>query len=79
MRKRALHRLLGVAGSDPGCEAVFELLDEYVEAVRRGEDVTESYAQVILHARNCVACREDTEGLLTVLEEIEPPSPESRD
>lgn len=76
MRKRALNRILGVPGTDPGCEAVFEVLDEYVEAVRRGEDVTETYAQVILHARNCIACREDTEGLLAALEEIEPPPAE---
>ena len=39
-------------------------LDRYVETVLRGEDVTRAFGQLVLHLRNCIACREDTEGLL---------------
>jgi hypothetical protein len=67
----SLERLLGVGVEDPGCEATFEVLDRYVEAVLRGEDVKERFAGVIAHLRNCDACREDAEGLLAALREIE--------
>lgn len=76
MTKLPLRKLLGTGGKDPGCEAAFEVLDEYVEAVLRGDEVTVEYAQLITHAKNCVACREDTEGLLAALRKIEPPPPE---
>lgn len=75
MKREALDRVLGVPGPDPGCEAGFEVLDEYVEAVRRGEDVTVKFAGLVNHARNCRACREDTEGLLAALAEVEPRTP----
>lgn len=68
MTERPIEQLLGTGGDDPGCEAAFEVLDQYVEAVLRGEDVSHRFAQLITHARNCVACREDTEGLLAALE-----------
>jgi hypothetical protein len=67
-------RLLGTDDSDPGCEAGFELMEEYVDAVLRGDDVALKYPGVLAHLRNCPACREDTEGLLAALREIEPPS-----
>lgn len=70
-----LNRLLGRDGADPGCDGAFEALDRYAEAVLRGDDVSTTYADVIRHAQNCPACREDTEGLLATLRAIEPPSP----
>lgn len=76
MTDRPLERLLGTGGPDPGCEAAFEALDQYVEAVLRGEDVTVRFAAIVTHARNCVACREDTEGLLAALQS-EPPPPQT--
>ncbi|HEX6307463.1 MAG TPA: hypothetical protein VFZ69_04705 [Longimicrobiales bacterium] len=59
--------LLGRPGRDPGCEAAFEQLDRYCEAVLRGADAASEFPEVALHLRNCIACREDTEGLLAVL------------
>ena len=67
------HRLLGSMGRDPGCEACFELLDEYAEAVLRGGDVEQLYPEVIAHIASCAACREDTEGLLAALKLEAPP------
>jgi hypothetical protein len=68
------NRLLGTEDTDPGCAAGFELMDQYVDAVLRGEDVTLKYAGVLAHLRNCPDCREDTEGLLIALQEVQPPS-----
>lgn len=68
---------LGIVAGDPGCDAVFEALDRYAEAVLRGDGVTPEFARVVLHLWNCIACREDTEGLLAALRLIEPLSPET--
>jgi hypothetical protein len=66
-------RLLGADDADSGCEAGFALMEQYADAVLRGDDVTLTYAGVVAHLRNCPACREDTEGLLAALRDIEPP------
>ncbi len=69
-----LRRWLGTGGTDPGCSAAFEVLDEYVDAVIRGDEgVAERFAELITHAGNCDACREDTEGLLAAIREVAPP------
>ncbi len=60
-------RLLGVAGPDPGCDGAFDQLDRYCDAVLRGEEVTQRFEEFLRHLHNCDACREDTEGLLSVL------------
>jgi hypothetical protein len=75
MTDRPFERLLGSNDRDSGCEGGFELLDQYVEALRRGEDVTLLFPELLAHIRNCDACREDTEGLLAALDELEQPPP----
>jgi hypothetical protein len=70
---RLLSHLLGSGAADPGCEAAFAELDLFAEAVLRGDDVAVRYGHLITHVQNCPACREDTEGLLAALREIEPP------
>ena len=75
MTNRTLDRLLGTNDRDPGCEAAFEVLDQYVEARRRGAAVERRYPDFVTHIRNCDACREDTEGLLAALEDLEQPPP----
>ncbi len=71
MSDNSLTRLVGHAGRDPGCDAAFEQLDRYCDAVRRGDDVTRAFAGFRAHIQNCAACREDTEGLLSALERLE--------
>ena len=60
-------RLLGGDARDPGCEACFELLDLYAEALLRGDDVTHRFPEVVAHLESCEACSEDTEGLVAAL------------
>jgi hypothetical protein len=67
MKPTVLERLLGTDSPDPGCEACFEILDQYAEAVLRGEDVVSRFPEVIAHLQQCDACREDTEGFLAAL------------
>lgn len=75
MTRPPLEKLLGANQRDPGCEGAFEVLDQYVEAVRRGEDPRLRYAEFVTHIQNCAACREDTEGLLATLELLDQPPP----
>jgi len=69
-----LRQWLGIGGRDPGCEAAFAVFDEYVDAVLRGDaDLRQRFADLITHAENCDACREDTEGLIAALRQVAPP------
>jgi len=65
-----LDRLLGSAHDDPGCNEAGELMDAYCELVSRGEPVTTQYDGFLAHMSNCVACREDMEGLLAALGDL---------
>ena len=63
-----LEKLLGDSGADPGCDAAGELMDAYCEAVAHGGAAPASFDAFVRHMRNCAACREDTEGLLAILQ-----------
>jgi hypothetical protein len=67
MSNERLRTLLGNARRDLGCEAGFEVMDRYVEAWLRGENVEQAFPEVVVHLENCTACREDVEGLLAAL------------
>jgi hypothetical protein len=69
------NRLLGGSAHDPGCEACFEILDQYAEALLRRDDVGRLYPEVVAHLAGCAACREDTEGLLAALRRDASPGP----
>ena len=59
-----LRRLLGSSRPDPGCDAGFRVMDRYVEALVRGDDVARAFPELAAHLESCVACCEDVEGLL---------------
>ena len=67
------NRLLGSGHRDAGCDAGFEVLDQFAEAVLRGEDVARLFPGVVAHLVGCVACKEDTEGLIASLRALLPP------
>jgi hypothetical protein len=67
MSQSPLDRLLGNDDPDPGCDAGMEVIDQYCEAVRRGEDAVGRFRAFAAHLHNCTACREDTEALLAAL------------
>jgi len=73
MNHKPIERLLGTDARDPGCDGAFEQLDQYAEALRRGVDVAARFPDFVAHIRNCAACREDAEGLLAALDQLEPP------
>lgn len=73
MTKLDLEKLLGDDGADPGCDAAGELMDAYSEAVANGGPIPQRFDEFARHMRNCVACREDTEGLIAMLRQQEHP------
>jgi hypothetical protein len=71
MSDTPLRRLLGTGDPDAGCEHGFEQLDQYCDAALRGDDVSVRFADIVAHIGNCAACREDTEGLIAALRQIQ--------
>jgi hypothetical protein len=72
MNEDLRRRLLGSDFRDTGCDAGFEVLDQYAEAVLRGDDVARLFPEVVAHLAGCVACHEDTEGLVASLRLLSP-------
>jgi hypothetical protein len=67
MSDERLRRLLGNSCRDLGCDAGFEVIHRYAEALLRGRNVEQAFPEVVAHLENCSACREDVEGLLAAL------------
>ena len=67
--REPLTRLLGTAGEDSGCEGGMAVLAEYVELELAGRDAETLFPGLAAHLRNCPACAEDHEGLVTLVRE----------
>ena len=50
-----------------GCSEVFALLDEYTEMQAAGQDTVAYHPLVYRHLRVCPGCREEYEGLLSMI------------
>ena len=71
MSDSLVNRLLG-RDRDPGCEACFEILDQYAEAVLQDPGAARRFPEIVAHLAGCPACREDTEGLIAALRSTPP-------
>lgn len=58
-----MNDLLGPAGPEIGCDACFELLDEYVDVELAGSDADARIPGMRDHLEGCPACREEYESL----------------
>lgn len=66
----ALRRVLGSSGVDwenTSCPEVMRIIDEYVEKMARGEDVSECMPLVKSHLEECPDCCAECDALLRVL------------
>lgn len=59
--------LLGIDGTDVGCDVCFDLIDRYVEAEHAGLDVDTTFPGMSEHLRGCPACAEEAVSLLALL------------
>lgn len=65
------HRSLAkTKAQEISCDEVFAVLDEFVEAVKRGENVLTFMPLVREHLDLCPACREQYETLLNMLQPL---------
>jgi anti-sigma factor RsiW len=55
--------LLGPRGPEIGCDACFDLLDEYVDVELEGGDADGRVPGMRAHLDGCPACREEYESL----------------
>ena len=55
--------LLGPTGPEIGCDACFELLDEFVDLELDGADADSQVPGMRAHLRGCPACHEEYESL----------------
>jgi hypothetical protein len=63
-KKLTLEDLLLADPRDPGCQAGFEFIAQYVELELAGKDAAAAYPRLAVHLRCCPACRVDHDGLL---------------
>jgi hypothetical protein len=62
--KLTLDDLLLADARDPGCQAGFEFVDQYVELELAGKNPAALYPGLAAHLRSCPACRLDHDGIL---------------
>lgn len=67
---RRLMRLVDWSEEDYSCEAVFVLLDEYVEMAARGEDVSALMPLIKRHLELCPSCEDEYEALLVIIKNV---------
>jgi anti-sigma factor RsiW len=58
-----IERMLGPTEPELGCDACFDLLDEYVELELQGADADGGVPGMRAHLEGCPACREEHESL----------------
>ena len=63
-----LERFLGPTGDELGCDACFELLDEFVELELAGADAAARVPGMQEHLVGCPACREEHESLRALVQ-----------
>lgn len=66
--KRMLIKIVRTREKELDCGEVYQVLDEFAEAVTRGEDLTELLPMVKHHLEICRDCGEEFEALLRILE-----------
>ncbi|MEO7840220.1 MAG: hypothetical protein ABIU06_12805 [Anaerolineales bacterium] len=66
--QKMLRALAVTEAQEISCEDVFAVLDQFVEAVHRGENVLIFMLLVRRHLDICLACREEYEILLKTLQ-----------
>jgi hypothetical protein len=58
-----MSKLLGPKGPEIGCDACFELIDEFVDLELEGGDVDTRIPGMRSHLEGCPACHEEYESL----------------
>jgi hypothetical protein len=65
---RMAHELASTQEVEFDCEQVYQLLDQFAEAVLRGQDGAPWVPLIRAHLERCSDCRQEFEALLRVLQ-----------
>ena len=65
--RQMVHEIVTTSQDEIACGQCFEQLDQFVEMVLAGRNVTEAMPLVEEHLERCQDCREEFQALLTVL------------
>lgn len=68
MITRLMYQLAHTQQEELDCDEVFVFMDEYAEALARGEDPGALHPKVKQHLELCRCCNEELHALLQVLE-----------
>lgn len=66
--KKMMQMLAVTRDNELSCDEVYALLDQFAEAISRGEAVNEWNTPVGQHLKVCPDCREEFETLLAMIE-----------
>jgi hypothetical protein len=62
--KLTLGDLLATDPLDQGCDAGFDIIDQYIELELAGRDAAARFPGLAVHLRTCPGCRADHDGIL---------------
>lgn len=68
MAQKIMTMISQTADVELTCDEVFELIDQFTEMAKRGENVAELMPMVQQHLQVCPDCREEFEALKRVLD-----------
>jgi hypothetical protein len=63
-----MHMLKHTRREEASCEDVYEILDQYIELIARGEDAAQLMPLIKHHLDMCPECHEEYDALLRILE-----------
>jgi len=67
-----LKKLQNTQEQEYSCEETYQLIDQYAEFIKKGEDAQKIMPFVKHHLDMCPDCREELEALLQILENVSP-------
>lgn len=65
--KRVVRMIGATKEAEISCDEAYRLLDQYAEALIRGEDTAALFPEVKHHLELCMDCREELDALLEAL------------
>lgn len=69
---KLMHALIETREVELGCDEVLQIIDQYAEALKRGEDPEQFMPMVRHHLDLCKECEEELQAVLEILRSFPP-------
>jgi hypothetical protein len=70
--KKLMHAIIATSEVELGCDEVLQFIDQYAEAIERGENPEQWMPLVSQHMDICGECEEELQAVLEILRSIPP-------